>query len=167
MTLNDFYAFAAGHPTQVVFYFALVPFAALLAGFMDREESHLPPWNYLYSAMLYLVAVPAIFSAGLTVYRWSFERSSIMEADLLLQVLPIVSLILTVLFIRRQVALRDLPGFGRLSGLVLLIAATLLLLWGIDRTRIILFSRMPMEFLVAVVLVLLIVLRYGWRKLAA
>ncbi|CAH0998849.1 hypothetical protein LEM8419_00164 [Neolewinella maritima] len=164
MTLNDFYAFAASHHSQVVFYFALVPFAALLAGFMERREGHLPPWNYLYSAMLYLVAIPAVFSVGLTAYRWLFERSSIMEADLVLQIVPVISLILTVLFIRRQVSLRALPGFGRLSGLVLLIAAGLILLWGIDRTRIILFSQLPMQYLVAVFLLLLIVLRYGFKR---
>ena len=161
MTLNDFYAFAATHHSQVIFFFALVPFAALLAGFMEREEGHLPPWNYLYSAMLYLVAIPAIFSIGLTAYRWLFERGSIMEADLVLQIVPVISLLLTVLVIRRQVPLRDLPGFGRLSSLVLLITAGLVLLWGIDRTRIILFSRLPMQYLVLVFLLVLVGLWQG------
>ena len=167
MTLNDFLTFLSTHPAQVAFYFSIVPFAALLAGWMERDEAHLPPWNYLYSAMLYLVAIPAIGSVALTAYRWLFERPSIMEADLLLHVLPVGSFIVTVLIVRRQVALPGLPGFGRLGGMMLMIAAALIILWAIDRTRIVVFSLLKIQYLVAAFLVLLLLLRRGWRKVTA
>ena len=167
MTLNDLLNYAAGHPEAVIFYFALVPFAALLAGLMERKEGHLPPWNYLYSAMLYLVAVPATLSAGLLAYQWLFERGSILDVDLLLQGVPIISFFVTAYIIRRQVYLRGLPGFGRLGGLVLMIFATLVLLWIIDRTRIVLFSGFKIQYLLLCFLLLLVLVRYGWRKIFA
>ena len=83
MTLNDLFEYALANPWNVVFYFCLIPFAALLAGWMEREEGHLPPWNYLYSVLIYLVAVPAILSVAYNVYRWLFERGSILNANLL------------------------------------------------------------------------------------
>lgn len=166
MTLNDFFDYAANHPANVVFYFALIPFAALLAGWMEREEGHLPPWNYLYSTLVYLVAVPAILSVGLSVYKWLFERTSIMEANLLLQFLPVVSMLLTFFTIKRQVRIEALPGFGRLSGVVMMIAAALILMWFIDRVRIIVFTYMPIQYLLLIFLGLLFVIRLGWRRLA-
>ena len=167
MTFNDLLDYAAGHPDVILFYFALIPFAALLAGFMEREESHLPPWNYLYSTLLYLVAIPAILSVSLMAYGWLFERGSILETDLLLQVVPIASFFLTVYVIRRQVYLPGLPGFGRLGGLVVMIFATLVILWAVDRTRIVLFSGLKIQYLLLVFLALLFAIRLGWRKVFA
>ncbi len=165
MTLNDFFRFASDHHTEVIFYFALIPFAALLAGFMEREEGHLPPWNFLYSTMLYLVAIPATLSVALTVYRWLFERGSILEADLLLQFLPVASFLLTLFIIRDQVSVRALPGFGRLGGLIGMIAAALAIMWVVDRIHFVVFSRMKMQYLVLIFLLLLYVIRKGWRRL--
>ncbi|PPK85174.1 hypothetical protein CLV84_2066 [Neolewinella xylanilytica] len=167
MTLNDLLRYAADHPDAVIFYFTLIPFAALLAGFMEREESHLPPWNYLYSALLYLVAVPAILATGLMAYKWLFERGSILDADLVLQGVPIASFFGTAYIIRRQVYMPGLPGFGRLGGLVVMIFATLVILWIIDRTRIVVFSGFKIQYLLVVFLLLLILVRFGWRKVFA
>ncbi len=165
MTLTDFFRFASEHHAEVLIYFTLIPFAALLAGFMEREEGQLPPWNFLYSTLLYLVAVPAILSVALTVYRWLFERGSILEADLLLQFLPVASFLITWLIVRDQVSVRALPGFGRLSGLVGMIVAALVVMWVVDRIHFVVFSRMKMQYLVLAFLLLLYVIRKGWRRL--
>ncbi|MGB3800220.1 MAG: hypothetical protein WA952_10430 [Lewinella sp.] len=167
MTLNDLLQYAADHPDAVIFYFALIPFAALLAGLMERNENHLPPWNYLYSTLLYLVAIPAILSAALMAYQWLFERGSILDTDLVLQGIPIASFFATAYIIRRQVYMPALPGFGRLGGLVLMIFATLVILWAIDRTRIVVFSGLKIQYLLLVFLGLLIVVRLGWRRVFA
>ena len=166
MTLNDFYHFAATHPGQVIFYFAIIPFAALLAGWMERDEAHLPPWSYLYSALLYLTGIPAILSVALLAYRWLFERGSVMEANLLLLVLPVASFLLTAALTKRQVDLRGLPGFGRLGGMVMMIVGALVIMWMIDRTRIVFFSMVKIQYLLLVFLGLLILIRLGWRRLA-
>ncbi|MEM9526928.1 MAG: hypothetical protein AAGA31_09985 [Bacteroidota bacterium] len=166
MTLNDLFQYALDHPANVLFYFALIPFAALLAGWMEREEGHLPPWNYLYSTLVYLVAVPAILSVAYSVYKWLFERASILDANLMLQVLPIVSMFLTFFIIKRQVRVEDLPGFGRLGGLVMMISAAIIIMWFIDRVRIVVFSYMPIQYLLLIFLVLLAFIRFGWRRVA-
>lgn len=167
MTINDLFQYALDHPANVLFYFALIPFAALLAGWMEREEGHLPPWNYLYSTLVYLVAVPAILSVAYSVYKWLFERGSIMDANLLLQVLPVASMLLTFFLVKRQVRIESLPGFSRLSGLVLMISGALAIMWFMGKVRIIVFSYMPIHYLLIIFLVLLVVIRYGWRRIAA
>ncbi|NJB86762.1 hypothetical protein GGR26_002539 [Lewinella marina] len=164
MTLPDFIRLAAEHPTEVVFYFTLVPVAAFLAGWMEPEEDHLPPWNYLYSALLYLVAVPATLSLGLSAYQWSVGGAAAVAPDVVLQVVPVASFFYTAYVIHRRIALVTLPGFGRLAGLVGLVAVTALLLWAVDRSGLLDLGSWKVQYVVAVFLLLLVVVRALWRR---
>ncbi|WP_116128250.1 hypothetical protein [Lewinella sp. IMCC34183] len=166
MTLPDFLRSAAEHPTEVVFYFALIPFAALLAGWMEREEDHLPPWNYLYSALLYLVAVPATVAVGLLVVRYVEGGPAGDTDDLVLLAVPVASFFYTAYVIHRRVALSTLPGFGHLAGLVAMVALTLLLLWGVNRMGVVPVAALKVQYTVALFLLLLIVVRSLWRRAA-
>ncbi len=164
MTLGDLFQYASDHPAHVVFYFALIPFAALLAGWMERGEAHLPPWNYLFSTLMYLVAVPAILSAAYSAYRWFFDRESILNANVLLQILPLISMALTFTLIKRSVRMDALPGFGRLGGMVTMIVAAMAIMYFLDRFRIIGFTSIPFSYLLVAFLLLLFGIRYGWRR---
>lgn len=166
MTLNDLFEYALSNPLNVVFYFCIIPFAALLAGWMEREEGHLPPWNYLYSTLIYLVAVPAILSVAFNIYKWMFERGSILNANLLLQVLPVASMLLTFFIVKKQVRIESLPGFDRLGGLVVIISAVMAIMWFMDKIRIIAFTYIPIHYVLVIFLVLLVVVRFGWKRLA-
>ena len=167
MTLGDLFQYANQHPAHVVFYFCLIPFAALLAGWMERDEGHLPPWNYLFSTLIYLVAIPAILSAAYTAYRWFFDRESIMNTNLLLQVLPLVSMFVTFQIVKRYVRVSSLPGFGRLSGMVMMIVAVMAIMYFLDRFHIIGFTRIPFHFLLLIFLGLLFAIRLGFRRIAS
>lgn len=166
MTLQQLFDYTLANPTNVVFFFFLIPFAALLAGWMEREEGHLPPWNYLYSTLVYLVAVPAILSVAYTIYRWMFERESIMNANLLLQILPVASMLLTFFIVKKNVRIESLPGFDRLGGLVLIISGAMAIMWFMDKVRIVAFTYFPIHYLLIIFLVLLVVVRFGWKRIA-
>lgn len=166
MTLQQLFDYTLANPTNVVFFFSLIPFAALLAGWMEREEGHLPPWNYLYSTLVYLVAVPAILSVAYTIYRWLFERESIMNANLLLQILPVASMLLTFFIVKKNVRIESLPGFDRLGGLVLIISGAMAIMWFMDKVRIVAFTYFPIQYLLIIFLVLLVVVRFGWKRIA-
>ena len=166
MTLGEFFQAVSDEPVYIVFYFAILPFTALLAGWLaDKEEGRESPWKYLYSTLLYLVCVPGIFAVTLDIYLFLFERRSIFDLNLLTQVLPILSMVITILIIRRNVDMSYIPGFDKLSGLVIMITATLIIMWFIDRTRIIVFSYMPIQYVLLLFAGLLLVVRFGWGKL--
>ncbi|MBB4079736.1 hypothetical protein GGR28_002361 [Lewinella aquimaris] len=168
MTLNDFVRFAAEHPTAVIIYFSLIPFAALLTRFMDREEAHLPPWNYLYTSLLYLVAVPAVLSVALAVYQWLFgDGNLLVEADPVLQILPVVSLIVTALLIRSQVDLQKLPGFGSLGGMIVMIGLALLVIGAAGWVGLAAVGELPIRYLLVIFLLLLILVRRVWPSSTA
>lgn len=167
MTLQDFFQKIADNPSYIVFYFVIIPLTALLAGWLGKGEGHLSPWKYLYSTLIYLVTVPGIFAVTLSVYFFLFERRSIMQTDMLVQVLPVVSMIATLLLIRRNVRLDQIPGFDKLSGLIMMISATLVIMWVVDRTHFVVFSHMPFQYAILILIGLLIVIRFGWKRLFA
>lgn len=165
MTLQELFDIIAANPVYILFYFIVIPLTALLAGVFGKNEGHLTPWKYLYSTLIYLVSVPGIFSVTLSIYFFLFEKRSIMQTDLFTQVLPIVSMVLTFAIVRRNVSLDDVPGFGKLSALVMIISATLGLMWFIDRTHIVIFSMLRFEMVLLIFIVLLVIIRFGWHRI--
>lgn len=167
MTLQDFFNLLADNPAYIIMFFTLIPITALLAAFMGKGEGHLSPWRYLYSVLIYLVCVPAIFSITLSAYLFLFERRSILQTDVYTQILPILSMVLTLWLIRKNVDLEYIPGFDKLSGLIMMIVAALGIMWFIDRTRIFAFTYIPFPYVLLIFVGLLLVIRLGWGRLVS
>lgn len=164
MTLRELFDYIAAHPDYVIFYFAILPFAALLGSFLDGDRGHTSPWKYIYALIIYLVCIPGLFALTLNVYIFLFEKGSVMDLDLITQVLPIISMVLSLLIIRRNMDMALIPGFNKLSGLLMLITAVLGLMWIVDRTHIIAFIRLRFELVLLVFAVLLLLFRFGFKK---
>ncbi len=164
MTLQELFTQLAEHPAYIIFYFCIIPIAAFLAGLLDQGQGHLSPWKYVYSTLIYFICVPGIFSITLSVYQFLFERRSILQADVFIQVLPVISMIVTLLIVRKNVDLDYIPGFDKLSGLVTMISGALIIMWVIDRTRIWAITYVPFQYVILMFVVLLVVIRYGWKR---
>ncbi len=165
MTLRMFFQLLDNNPVIVFFYFLAIPLSAFLAGWLGKGEGHLSPWRTLYSALVYLSVIPAVFAFFLTVYMFLFERRSILDTNIYTQILPILSMILTLWLIRRNVRFEYIPGFDRLSGLFVMVAAVLMLMWGFDRTRLLVFSYMPFHYVIIIFLAILIGIRWSWSRM--
>jgi hypothetical protein len=164
MTLGEFFTMLTAHPEVLVAFYLVVPLTAALAGFLGQGQGHRSPWRWLYAALVYMTAVPGMFALVLSIYIWLFERGSILDTDLLLQVLPLLSMILTFWLVRRNTPLRGVPGFGRLSGLLMMIFVVLTLMWVADKTRIIAFTFFPLVSVILILAGLLMVFRLGWAR---
>lgn len=165
MTLQELFTQLSEHPVWIVAYFLLLPIGAWLTGSFAEGEGHLSPWKYVYSALIYLCCVPGVFAAFLSVYLFLFERRSILQTDVYTQVLPLFSAVATLLIIRRKVDLDAIPGFEKITGLLMMIAAVLALMWIIDRTRILVISYLPFWQALLILVSLLLAARWGWRKM--
>ncbi len=164
MTLKEALDSLTANPIYVLIYLGIIPVMAFVAGIISREKGQEAPWTYLYSTLIYFICVPGIFSITVSIYQFLFERRSIWDADVFVQVLPIISMVVTLLIIRRNVNLDYIPGFDKLSGLVMVIAATLTIMWFVDRLRIIVFSYLRFEYVIFFFIGLLLVIRIGWRR---
>lgn len=163
MTLGELFTRIGDNPAYVLFFFCIIPFAALLAGLLGKGEGHLTPWKQLYAVLVYLTCIPGIFAITLNIYLFAFERRSIFDTDIYTQILPFLSMILTLWIIRQNVDFDHIPGFDKISALITVIAATLVLMWVFERTHIIIFSYMPIGVALLIFVVLLLVIRYGWK----
>jgi uncharacterized membrane protein len=82
------------------------------------------------------------------------------------QLLPILVMVVTLLIIKKFVSLDDIPGFGKIGGLVVMVTAVLLIMWFLDKTHIYVFSYMPFSQVVLIIVGLLIAIRFAWRRMA-
>lgn len=165
MTLGEFFELCSQNPTLLLGFYILIPFIALLALFFSKGQTNQSSWKYLYSVLIYLVAIPGIFAVTLSVYLFLFERRSIMNTDIYTQIIPIVSMLATFILIRKQIDLDLVPGFGKLSGLVTILTLLMMLMWILDKTRIFSVTIIPFYFVILMLIIGFLVVRMALRRL--
>jgi hypothetical protein len=112
-----------------------------------------------------MVAIPGIFAVTLNIYLFLFERRSIMDTNLFTQVVPVLSMATTFIFVRKQVSLAQVPGMDRLSSLSLILGALITMLWFIDRTHIYAITFMPFWVVVLILVGGFLLIRFGLNRL--
>jgi hypothetical protein len=166
MTLQAFFQLLGQNPSYILSYFSAIPLIALLANFMGRGEGHLSPWRYLYAVLIYAACIPGIFAFALNIYLFLFERRSILESDIFSQILPVFSMVGTLLIIRQNAPYASIPGFDKLSGLITMISATFAFMWFLDRTHIYVVSYLPFWQVGLIFIGLFLLIRFGWSRFA-
>ncbi len=165
MTLHQLFDYLSGHPMATLAFFLFPPILALFVSLVARGRGFEAPWTWVYAVLVYLVCIPGLGAVTLMVYLFLFERLSVWDVNLLTQLVPIVSMSATLILIQRNVDLAYVPGFGRLSGLMMMIVGLISLMWIADRTRLIMFSYMPFVYVVLLFVALLVLLQWGWRRM--
>jgi hypothetical protein len=164
MTLNDLFQFLSENPVYTVGYLVAIPIFAGILGILADDKSGKDPWRYIYMLILYMISIPGIFAITLLIYTFMFEQRSIYDIDLITHFLPIVSMVVTVLVTKRYVNLDDIPGFDKLTGMIMMITVVLILLWILDKTRIIVFTYLPFIYVILILVALLFIFRLGLKK---
>lgn len=165
MTVADFFQAIGDNPLIPMFFYIGLPLTAFLSGIFGKGEGHITPWKETYCFLVYAASIPGILAIIFNVYRFLFERGSIMDANIYTQVLPILSMILTLWLVRRNVAWDDIPGFGKLGGLMMILVALLSFMWILDRMRIFVISVWSFHYFIILFVVLLFAIRFGWKKM--
>lgn len=152
MTLRDLIHSAGQHSVPVFAVLAAVPVVSFLVGISHRSgEGRNAPWKFAYAVLVYLACIPGIFAAVLTAYTLFFSSESLIDANLLIYFLPITTMVVTLVLIRKRVSFDDVPGFDRLSGLMVLMACSFAIALAIHKTRIFIgfFGSVEMLFVLA------------------
>jgi len=165
MTLGEFFQLLSNSPALIIFFFLAIPLTAFLAWVFGRGEGNISPWKYLYATLIYLICIPGIFAVSLNIYLFLFERMRIMDTNIYTQILPIFSMIATLILIRKNTCFEDIPGFGKLAGLIMIISALLAVMWFLDRTHIIAITVIPFYYVIIIILVALLLIRLGAKRL--
>jgi hypothetical protein len=137
MTIRELTQLAGQHPLVLVGLFVALPLIAFLLGWIHApDRGGASPWKYFYSVLVYLACVPGMFAAILTGYALFFTKENLQDVNLLVYVLPLVSMIVTLIFIRKTVSFELIPGFNRLSGLMVMLACSFAIALAIQKTNI-------------------------------
>lgn len=137
MTTREFLLFLAQNPWPVTGALAAAPVLTLLWSVLHAPQvSRLSPWKYGFSVFTYLAVVPGVVSLVILGYSVFFARENLLDRDLLVTFGPPLSMLLTLVLIGRRLTFAEIPGFGRLWGLITLIALSFAAALVIDKTRI-------------------------------
>ena len=165
MTLGEFFEVLSDNPSVVCFLFVAVPLTAFLASIFGKEEGNKSPWKELYTTLVYLTCIPGIFAITLNAYLFMFERQSVMDTNIFTQIVPILSMVVTLWLIRKNVCFEDIPGFDKLGGLIMVITALIIFMWFVEKTSIYAITFIPFSYFIILFIILLIVIRFGWKKM--
>ena len=137
MTTRELIQLAGQHSWTLVAVFVVPPVAAWLLGQMhERGRGGVAPWKYLYAGLVYLACVPGMFAGVITAYTLFISRENLLDANLLVYFLPLVSMVATLIFIRKSVSFDEVPGFDRLSGLMVMVGCSFAVALAIQKTNI-------------------------------
>lgn len=165
MTLGQFLDTLSQNPSMVLFYFLSAPLTAGLAWMFGKGEGHKSPWKYLYSFLVYYVSIPGIFAITLSAYLLFFERKPILGFDMYSQVLPVITMILTLWLIRKNVSYHAIPGFGKVGSLLTIIAVLISIFWILEKTHIFAVTYIPFHYFIILLLIAIILIRISWSRI--
>lgn len=165
MTLKDLFEYISLHPEYILIYLIGLPFLAVFVGLLSHRSGDKSPYKELFMVIVYAVTIPGVFAFLLNIYFFLFESKSIMDYNIYLQILPVVSMIICLKIIRNYVSFDAIPGFDKLSGFMIIIAALIVFMWVLDRFRFLAIVRIPFYYLVILMIVLLLAINYGFKKL--
>lgn len=143
--------------------FAAIPILALILNIISSPDSAKTPWKYVYSVLVYITSIPGMFCTVILLYTMLFIRQNILMLNITTYFLPIVSMIVTLALIRKNLTFDEIPGFKKLSGLMLVMGLTFASLILIERTRIFVITSLQMFLILCVIIFFL--LKYGIKMI--
>jgi len=168
MTIDDLIQLIEKYPLILACVLGVPPLAALAVGTLHGERNGgATPWKYLYAVLVYATCIPGIFASVLTGYLLFFRNENILKLNVLVYLLPIVAMAVCLLLIRRNIAsFDDVPGFGRLSGLMLILAISFAVAFALHRLYFGIVFLAPLAQLGAIALVVFAMLHWGAGKVS-
>jgi len=166
MTTRELILLAGQHPVVLAATFIVPPVAAWgLGRIHERTQGGAAPWKYFYSALVYLACVPGMFAGVLTAYTLFISRENLLDVNPLVYFLPVVSMVVTLVFIRKNVSFDEVPGFDRLSGLMVMVGCSFAIALAVQKTNIWIFFGGSIERLFLLAAGVFALLKWGTYRL--
>jgi len=136
MTPRQWLEWIGHEPAWIGGYLAALPLLAFLFGLLHRRGGgNDSPWKYLYSILVYAACIPGMLGVVVVLYMLLFAGENLLDVNALVTLAPIAAMGVTLAVASRNVDFRPLPGFGRLSGLLVVLSLTFGILFALSRTR--------------------------------
>lgn len=164
MSISEFIQWVELHPTAIIMYMVIVPAIAFILSMFYDTSGNQSPAKYLFSALIYATCVPGIVAIILSGYDFFYQKTDFKDANILVYFLPIISMIVTIVLINRVVNMSQIPGFKRLSGLMMMIAVTSILVFILNKMIFVTVFFGSVYALLGLFIVLFVIIKIGWDK---
>lgn len=167
MTVREFITCLGSLPAYYLLGFLLFPpfFAFGLNQLVTRPYGDIGPVKYFYSLVLYASAVPGTFAAVLTAYTLFFRRGDLLNVNIFIYYLPIITFIATLVVISRRISLNRVPGVGKLYAFLTILFISFGAALFIQKTYVLIFFRGSIKTLVIAALVCFAILMISFHAL--
>lgn len=166
MTVQDIIQWFENYPFLIIGYFIALFVISLLGLAVVSRRNFRAPITYLYSMLVYAVAIPGLLALIITVYNFFFLKTNLLEINILAYFVPIIAMVIVLLIINKTVPMYLIPGFDKLSGLFVIIVITFIITYILQRMFFGVFFVGKIQYLLLFFLALLFVLRIAWKKIS-
>jgi len=165
MTVQDFINWFGNHPNIVLGYFAVIIAISLIGLLFVKPSNFKTPINYFYGILIYAVTIPGLLALVLLLYSFFFLRTNLLQLDLVTYFVPLVAMSISLIIINKTVPMSQIPGFGKLSGLFILIIITFVITYILQRMFFGVFFVGRFQYLIGFFLVLLFGIKIAWDRI--
>ena len=136
MTPRDWLVWLTADPRWLGALLVAMPILAWLLGLSQpRGKGNDAPWKYAWSLLVFATCIPGMFGATVMLYLVLFVRENLLDVNALVTLAPVAAMGATLAIAGRNVDFGPLPGFGRLSGLMVVLGLTFAVLFALSRTQ--------------------------------
>lgn len=165
MTVNEFLQYLIQFQLHIAAVLVGIPLFCALLNQTQTKATERKPIHYVYSAAIFATAIPGLFAAIIVFYSMFFIKANMLNSNVILHFLPIISMIATFLIVGRRVGFDILPGFQRLSGLMILLSIVCLVVFFLYRLRFMIGFFASIEQLLMIGAVLYVVFKIGLARI--
>ncbi|OMH34802.1 hypothetical protein [Motiliproteus sp. MSK22-1] len=165
MSVNELLSLVSAHNHEVIAFFVTIPLITFILSYMAKPAGSPGVAHYALSGVVYLVSFPGMFAATLVFYALLIAHQNMLEVNAVVYFLPILSMGLVFYLIRRKMAFERLPGFGRLSGLMLLLLLVCIVILFLYRLRFVIGFFSSIESLGVIAIVLFLLFKWATAKM--
>ena len=166
MTLRELFAAVDGARVPLLIGLgAVVVLTALIGVLHGRGNGGRPPWRHLYAVLVYAACAPGIFAAVTVVYALLFSGDNLLDLNAATYLAPIAAMVLILGIMRRNVRFDEVPGFGRITGLMTMIGAVFAIALILKSLRVWLFFSASLVWFFVLVVALFVLVKWGGRLL--
>lgn len=165
MSINDLIVLVSKCTLEVAIYFVSLPVVTFCMLLIYKRTSQLNWGDYLLSVFVYLASIPGIISLSLIFYTLFIIKGNLLEVNALIYFLPVVSMGIVFGLIARKTDFDHLPGFGRLSGLMLMLLLTCIVILLLQRLYFFVGFFASIESLVVIAIIVFGLFKFAGAKI--
>ncbi len=136
MSIDDLLRLAETNNWVILSFLLGLPVATFLLAKMYKKTPGRNSLDYVFTVLIYAIAIPGMFSFCLVGYSFMFIHQNMLQVNMVIYFLPLISMGLVFYLISRATDFDRLPGFKKLSALMLLMFLVMAVLFFLYRLRI-------------------------------